>query len=72
MDKINVGDILFYINNAVIVKEIFEQFHLVKVCYIGSNKDFYTDITALTKEPNKEIKSIDIRLFKNNGEMLCE
>ena len=54
MNKVDfpqVGDIRFFNNQKVIVKEVIKQFHFVKVSYIDSNMDFYTDITSLTIQP---------------------
>lgn len=54
MNKVNfpqVGNIRFFNNKEVIVKKVIKQFHFVKVSYIDSNIDFYTDVTSLTIQP---------------------
>lgn len=69
MSKVNfphVGDIHFFMNKAVVIKEVIKEFHIVKISYVNSNTDFYTDVTALTIQPNLEINSLDIRMFVKN------
>ena len=57
------GDMAYLIHKAIIVKDILEEFHLVKVCYIHSNNDFYIDVNALAEKPNFDINTLDITLF---------
>lgn len=58
-----IGDIAYLIHRAVIVKEILADFQIVKVSVGNGEQDFYTDIMALTKEPNLSISSMNINLF---------
>lgn len=58
-----IGDIAYLIHRPVIVKEILADFQIIKVSFGYGEHDFYTDITALTKEPNLSISSMDINLF---------
>jgi hypothetical protein len=61
-----IGDRLFFINNEVIVVQLFEVFQLAKIRYINSFKTFIVDVHCLSEETN-ERSSISIKLLGGTG-----
>ena len=57
------GDIAYLMHKAVIIKEVWECFHIVKVSYTQGEHDFYIDIMALSQHPVFSINSLSINLF---------
>ena len=58
-----IGDIAYLIHRAVIVKEVLEGFNIVKVCYLYSYNEFYTDISSIAPNPDTETNTLGINLF---------
>lgn len=58
-----VGDIAYLIHRAVIVKEVLEEFNIIKICYVHSCNEFYTDVSSISKIPDFGINTLDINLF---------
>ena len=55
-----IGDIAYLIHRAVIVKEVLEEFNIVKVRYLHSYNEFYTDISSIAPKPDIETNTLGI------------
>lgn len=61
-----IGDHLFFLNNEVIVVQLFGVFQLAKIRHITSLKTFVVDVNCLSKESD-ERSSISIKLLGGTG-----
>lgn len=63
IDFPQVGDIAYLIHRPVIIKEVLKEFNIVKVCYLHSYSEFYTDVSSISKKPDLGINTLGINLF---------